>query len=417
MMLQRKRILFVCHRVPFPPKRGGKIRPFNIISHLHEQGHEVTVASLARSHGELAEAEGLGRHCAHRIVEIIDDRIAWPRMVAWVPTRLPSSFGYFYSRRLERRIQERRRATELAPAGRRQSSRHFWDLVFVHCSSMARYVEGIDAPARIVDFGDMDSQKWREYSRHKPFPASAGYWLEAVKLERCERMIANQFDLATCTTRTELESLRALGVRTRTDWFPNGVDETFFQPAAQSYDPDLVSFVGRMDYFPNQQAAVQLCTEILPELRRLRPATHVEIVGADPPARIRALARLPGVEVTGSVPDVRPYVVRAALTVAPLEIARGTQNKILESMAMGVPVVCSRAAAGGVDAVPGEHLLSCDTRADIVTAVLALLEQPERRAELAIAGRERVLSHHSWSSSMQHLDALIASQFENRTAA
>jgi polysaccharide biosynthesis protein PslH len=117
------------------------------------------------------------------------------------------------------------------------------------------------------------------------------------------------------------------------------------------------------------------------------------------------------------VPDVRPYVTRAALTIAPLEIARGTQNKILESMAMGVPVVCSRQASGGVDAVAGEHLLTYDTREQLIGSVLQLLESREMRTRLAAAGRTRVLSNHSWQSSMQRLDALIAAQFERRAAA
>ncbi len=222
----------------------------------------------------------------------------------------------------------------------------------MHCSSVAPYVRNVPATVKILDFGDMDSQKWREYSQHKPFPLSAGYWLEAVKLERTERLLARQFDLATCTTRAEMETLRALGATGPTDWFPNGVDASFFQPADTPYDPDLITFVGRMDYFPNQQAVTKFCAEVLPELQRRRPGTRFEVVGADPSAEIRELGRLPGVTVTGSVPDVRPYVTRAALTIAPLEIARGTQNKILESMAMGVPVVCSRQAVGGVDAVP-----------------------------------------------------------------
>jgi len=114
---------------------------------------------------------------------------------------------------------------------------------------------------------------------------------------------------------------------------------------------------------------------------------------------------------------VRPYVTRAALTVAPLEIARGTQNKILESMAMGVPVVCSRQAVGGVDAVPGEHLLAYDTGEQLVDAILTILQSTERRTQLAVAGRQRVLSHHSWPASMRRVDALIASQFAKRAAA
>ena len=398
------KVLFVCHRVPFPPKRGGKIRPFNIIRHLHEQGHEVTVASLARSPAEAEEAEGLARHCSRRLVEVVDDRLAWPRMVAWLPTTRPSSFGYFHSPRLKQRID-----AELAQGAP--------DLIFVHCSSVAPYVADVRARVKIIDFGDMDSQKWREYSQHRAFPLSAGYWLEAVKLERTERLLAGRFDLATCTTRAEMESLQALGASGPTAWFPNGVDAGFFKPADADYEADLVTFIGRMDYFPNQQAVLRFCAEVLPELQRRRPGTRFEVVGADPSPEIRALGQLPGVTVTGSVPDVRPYVTRAALTIAPLEIARGTQNKILESMAMGVPVVCSRQAAGGVDAVPGEHLLVHDTPAELVEAIVRILGSRELRRQLADAGRARVLSNHSWPSSMQRLDALIAAQFARRAAA
>ena len=405
----RMRVLFVCHRVPFPPKRGGKIRPFNIVRHLHEQGHEVTVASLARSQAELEEAEGLAQYCSHRLIEVVDDRAAWLRMVAWLPTTRPSSFGYFHSPALRR---------GLSRVSRRKNGdvTHF-DLVFVHCSSVASYVRDIPATLKILDFGDMDSQKWREYSQHKPFPLSAGYWLEAVKLEHTERRLTRQFNLATCTTRAELESLRALGVTGPTDWFPNGVDADFFRPGQQAYERDLITFVGRMDYFPNQQAVTRFCAEVLPELRRRRPGTRLEIVGADPSPDVRALGRLEGVTVTGSVPDVRPYVTRAALTVAPLEIARGTQNKILESMAMGVPVVCSRQAVGGVDAVPDEHLLAYDTREQLIEAVLGILQSADLRAKLAAAGRARMLASHSWPASMRRVDALIASQFGKRAAA
>ncbi len=131
------------------------------------------------------------------------------------------------------------------------------------------------------------------------------------------------------------------------------------------------------------------------------------IVGAEPSAEIRALGELPGVTVTGTVPDVRPYVTKAALTVAPLRIARGTQNKILEAMAMGIPVVCSQIAAGGVDAIPGEHLLAADAPADQASAILSILEDRALRERLAKAGRERVLSNHAWPSSMRRLDAII----------
>ncbi len=387
-------VLFVCHRVPFPPKRGGKIRPFNIIRHLTDAGHKVTVASLARDAAELEESRGLAQHCEHTLVEVIPNRVAWPQMVARLPTASPSSFGNFWSRKLARRIDAAAATTR-------------FDLVFVHCSSVAPYVERLAAPLKIIDYGDMDSQKWREYASHRAFPLSMGYWLEAVKLERRERQLAAHFDLSTCTTRAELESLRALGVSTPSDWFPNGVDAEFFAPDGDGYDSDLAAFVGRMDYYPNQQGVLAFCRDVLPALQAKRPGARLAIVGADPPEHIRALGKLPGVTVTGSVPDVRPHVRRAALTIAPLAIARGTQNKILESMAMGVPVVCSPQASGGVDAVAGEHLLVASGTDQWVVAIDRLLGDAQVRRQLSAAGRDRVLSHHSWAASMRRLDGLI----------
>ncbi len=397
-------VLFVCHRVPFPPKRGGKIRPFNIIRHLRSQGHRVTVASLARSDAELEESRGLADHCARTLVEVVPDYLAWPRMVARLPTTAPSSFGYFYSPQLARRLK-----ADIAQTR--------YDLVFVHCSSVAPYVERVHGPAKILDYGDIDSQKWREYSVHRALPMSAGYWLEAVKLERRELSLSRSFDLCTCTTRAELESLRKFGVTTASDWFPNGVDAKAFAPDATAYDPDTICFIGRMDYFPNQQAVTSFVRDVFPLLRQRREGAKLLVVGADPPDFIRKLGEVPGVTVTGSVPQVQPYVLRSALTIAPLEIARGTQNKILESMAMGVPVVCSPQAAGGVDIVPGEHALVASTPAEWLDAILGLMGSRERREQVAQAARARVLSNHSWPASMARLDGLIEQVLHNRRRA
>jgi polysaccharide biosynthesis protein PslH len=395
------KVLFLCHRVPFPPQSGSKVRAFHIIRHLHEQGHAVTVASLARSPMELESAQGLAEYCTERWVETVGDWRAGVRMLAWVPTSRPSSFGYFHSPRLARRVQE-----ALATGA--------FELVLVHSSSMAPYALGAPARSlRLLDFCDMDSQKWREYSRHRAFPQRAGYWLEAVKLERTEARLARAFDLCTCATPAELQTLAGLAPQASADWFPNGVDSTHYEPS-DHYDPDLIAFVGRMDYYPNQQAVRDFCHDVLPRLQKRRPALRFEVVGADPPQSVRGLARLPGVRVTGFVPDVRPYVARAALTVAPLAIARGTQNKVLESMAMGVPVVCSPSVSKGVDAVPGEHLLCASNADEFVQAIERVLGSPPLRDQLARTGRERVLTHHSWSGSLARLDALISGAFARR---
>lgn len=394
------RILFVCHRVPFPPKRGGKIRPFNIIRHLSSSGHEVIVASLARNAEELEEAAGLREHCTRSFVEIVSDPMAWGRMLASVPSSTPSSFGYFRSPRLKRRI-------------RRELATQSYDLIFVHCSSVAPYVEDVSHVPKVMDFGDMDSQKWREYSAHRPFPRSMVYGLEALKLENTERRLGRKFDYCTCTTRAEWETLSRLGITTPSGWFPNGVDTDFFKPKPLAhYDPTRIAFVGRMDYYPNQQAVLAFCRDVLPGLRAWNPDIRLDVVGANPVATIKDLAAQPGVTVTGTVPDVRPFVTNAALTIAPLAIARGTQNKILESMAMGVPVVCSPQAAGGVDAVPGEHILVASTPAENAAAIKSLLDSPDVRHRLAAAARARVLSHHTWASSMKQLDRRLVEALE-----
>lgn len=396
-------ILYICHRFPFPPKRGGKIRPFNMIRHFTSLGHEVTVCSLARSSDEAREGEGITAYCKHfEMVSVGRTRQAL-RMLTRLPWSTPSSMGFFYSPELKRRV-DRLIATEK------------YDLIFVHCSSVAQYVEDVKGIPKILDFGDMDSQKWLEYAHHKPFPLSLGYWLEGTKLQAAEKRLTKKFDICTATTYAEWETLHGYDIGVDTDWFPNGVNADFFKPDNEAYDPDIISFIGRMDYYPNQECMFDFCCNTLPLIQAQRSNAKLLIIGADPSPAVLKLGELPGVTVTGSVPDVRPYVLRSAVIVAPLNIARGTQNKILEAMAMGIPVVTSRIAAGGVDAEDGVHFLAGDGPQDYSKACLRLMQDPAERARFAVAGRERMLVNHDWDKSMQRLDTIVERalrRFEN----
>jgi sugar transferase (PEP-CTERM/EpsH1 system associated) len=387
------KILVVCHRLPFPPNRGGKIRPFNIIRHLGKR-HDVTVATLARSPEEAQAGASLADHCARVIVETVSRTAAVARMVARLPTRTPSSMGYFYSPRLAERI-------------RREVSRTPFDLILVHCAFVAPYVAWVPNVSKLLDFGDVDSQKWLAYAKVRPFPLSLGYYVDGVKLRRTEVQLATHFDLCTCTTREELKTLASYGVQRRLGWFPNGVDTEYFKPDGTPYDPDLLCFVGRMDYYPNQEGMIAFCRDVLPLIRARRPGVRLTILGAAPSARVLRLGTIPGVTVTGTVPDVRPHLRGAAVSVAPLTIARGTQNKILESMAIGVPAVASVEAAKGVDAEPGRDFLTATSPREYASTVLRLLEDPDERTRISEAGRARVLSHHSWDRSMRRLDDLV----------
>jgi sugar transferase (PEP-CTERM/EpsH1 system associated) len=369
------------------------VRAFNVIRYLARE-HEVTVLSLARSAQEEAEAAGIAPHCHEHRVFRVHNAVQAAKIAATLPSHVSASEAFFHSSALQREVH-------------RQLARRSFDLVFAHCSAVGRYVEHIDDQPKLMDFCDVDSRKWAAYVSHKPWPLALGYRWEAWRMAAVERRLADRFDQVTVATQGEADALATIGVRGQIDWFPNGVDVEYFHPTREPYDANLITFVGRMDYFPNEQCMVAFCGEVWPRLRRAQPTLRLQIVGAEPTPRVQALGAIEGVTVTGAVPDVRPYLRRSALSITPLQIALGTQNKILESMAMEVPVVSSRIAAKGVDAVPGEHLLTADTPAELTEAILRIAGNPAERQRLGEAGRARVLTHHAWPNAMKRLDSII----------
>jgi glycosyltransferase involved in cell wall biosynthesis len=211
------------------------------------------------------------------------------------------------------------------------------------------------------------------------------------------------------TTGGELDEFASLRTGKPCTVIPNGVDGGYFSPAPAtgSGTPSIV-FLGRFDYFPNIDGALYFAEQIFPRIRRHLPACELRIVGASPVAAVRRLALRPGVRVFADVPDVRSFLSDATVSVAPLRIARGTQNKILESMAMGVPVVATPPAARGIQAVAGEHLLVADSADRFAVSVTRLLEDATLRASLAAAAREQIGRTHEWSAAMSILDDVLA---------
>lgn len=392
-------ILFVTHRFPCPPKDGARIRAYHAIRHLSTR-NRVTVAAPLRDDDSDDAVASLEAVCHEVLSERIGRTAARLRLAASIVQRRSASEAYFHAPALA------------AEVGRRLRARAF-DLVVVHCSAVAPYVF-VGGPPMVLDFVDMDSEKWLEFAGHKPWPLSLGYRLEGRKLQRLERRCAERFDACAVTTAAEFALLRELDERVMADWFPNGVDFDYFHFHDDGYDPDTICFVGRMDYYPNVEAVTSFADRVLPLVRRRRPLARFQIVGADPTPAVRRLADRPAIEVTGSVPDVRPYVTEAAVSVATLKVARGTQNKILEAMALGTPVVTTRAALKGVDAVAGEHILAADSAEEIVEAVVGLMDDAERRRRLALAARQRVEAAHSWPAAMQRFEALILRCLQSR---
>jgi hypothetical protein len=391
------KVLFLSHRVPYPPNEGGKIRAFHMIRHLGKT-HDVVVASLAESDGERERSAQLKDYCREVLVEVVPPARRWVQAVAALPTPMPSSVAYFYSSRLRGRIRDLCRSET-------------FDAVFVHCAFVAQYIHDTGPGFRWLDFVDMDSAKWAEYSVHRRFPLSLGYGLEAAKLRAYERKAAGWFHHCSVTTAGELDTYRQLGVPVPCSVLANGVDTKYFsQGPTVRREGTVLAFLGRMDYFPNVDGICFFARDVFPLIRAACPTAELRIIGMNPTADVRALAQRPGIVVTGSVPDVRPHLHDATVTVAPLRIARGTQNKVLESMSLGIPVVATTLAAQGVQAEPNTHLLVGDDPATLSEQVLRLLRNSALREQIARAAHDHVQRAHDWGATCAQLDRLLLSQ-------
>jgi sugar transferase (PEP-CTERM/EpsH1 system associated) len=385
----------VCHRFPFPPNRGGKIRPFQMIRHL-AKSHDVTVASLAHSEQELREGDGLREHTTNILAEVEPSPRRWLRAVASLPSANSSAGQYFWSPTLRRRI--------LAAATEKP-----FDAILVHCAFMADYVTDLDCRFRMLDYGDIDSEKFFEYSQTRSFPLTLGYGLEGRKLRAHEIRMSKAFDGCTVTTEGERITFHDFNPMRECTVIPNGVDASYFKSERREQpDSKVIAFLGRMDYYPNVQGIVWFCRDIFPKIRAKMPDAQLRIIGANPTKEVRELTSFSGVSVTGFVPDVRPHLTDAAVSVAPLTIARGTQNKILEAISMGIPVVSTPQAAKGIQATPGEHLLVGNDESEFADQVLLLLQNPDLRTRIADAARKQIEGSHNWARSMQILDEVLA---------
>jgi sugar transferase (PEP-CTERM/EpsH1 system associated) len=284
------------------------------------------------------------------------------------------------------------------------------DRVLAYSSAMARFVMGHSGARRIMDFVDIDSDKWLQYAPTKPWPLSWLYRREGRRLLDWERRVAAEFDAGLFVSSAEAADFAELAPESasKIDYFHNGVDADYFSPERNYPDPypagaKVVAFTGAMDYWPNVDAVLWFAREVLPELRFRQPEWLFAIVGGKPAPEVRALASQPGILVTGRVPDVRPYLAHAGAAVAPLRIARGIQNKVLEGMAMARPVVATPQALEGIDAIPGREILVAEDADAMVAAVMDATNNPD----LGSAARARVMNDYNWAGNLARVDHIL----------
>ncbi len=386
-------ILYIAQRVPYPPNRGDKIASFNAVRFL-AQRHKVHIAALADSHDEAAFAPEL-----EKLGMIVDVAVRKPMRarlgaVKAVFTGAPLSVAYYHSDDLARMIAAR-------------AARVKFDVVVIFSSSMGQYVNLLPNVPLVADFVDLDSRKWELYASYNSWPRARIYSLEERRLLNYEREIARKAKVTVVRTEAERDDCKRLIPGARFEVVSNGVDLDFFRPQGPKPPSANIVFTGVMDYFPNMQGVEWFCSEILPEVQLNIPGASFTIVGARPSSRVIALGQQPGVIVTGQVPDVRPYIQNAAAAVAPLLLARGIQNKVLEAMAMGTPVVVTRAAFRGVDALEGEGVLPADDAKEFAAKVVQLLNDPAMASRIGKKGRKLVENRYVWNDQLARLEALI----------
>jgi sugar transferase (PEP-CTERM/EpsH1 system associated) len=390
------KILYLCHRIPYPPNKGEKIRAFHQIRAMAER-HEVDVFTLADDPKDLSHKEALGKHCAS--VTVIPISARW-RRVAAIPYLLSGralSLPCFYSR-------------ELAKAVRRQARERSYDRIFLYCSVMGQYLDELPAETPVVaDFVDVDSDKWTQYAAYAKYPISAVYRREGRCLRNWERRLSEQVASVLVSTDREARLLRGIAPAARVEAVPNGVDSDYFSPAAvpRTPGPPTIVFTGDMSYFPNQNAVTWFADDVLPKIAAQIPAVRFLVVGRNPGPAVRALERREGVEITGYVPDVRTHLARATVAVAPFHIAAGIQNKILEAMSYGLPVAATPRAAQGLTEGCRSLVQTAESAQDFAATVVSLLQDRELASGLGSAGRERVVEEYSWAGSLRRMLELL----------
>ena len=388
----RDPILFLSHRLPYPPNKGDKVRSFHLLEQLASR-YRVFLGTFVDDAADLQHTGKLRPLCAGMNVRTIAPMRARTGSLVAFASGMPLSVAYYRDAVLAQWVREIVRSEGIRSA-------------VVFSSPMFQFVDGLQDLNVVTDFVDVDSMKWTQYAARTRAPLSWLYGREGTRLLAYERAAAARSTAAFFVTDAETALFRRLAPecsqRART--LENGVDAGYFDPQASLPSPypagELpIVFTGAMDYRPNVDAVCWFAEQILPEIGERFPAAKFYVVGVRPAPAVRAL-RASGVIVTGGVPDVRPFLRHAALAVAPLRIARGVQNKVLEAMAMARAIVVSAEAANGIDATAGFEFEVAGTPREFAAKAVALLRDPTRAAVLGRAARSRVLKRYAWAANL-----------------
>lgn len=391
-------LLYLCHRIPYPPNKGDKIRSFNQLAYLSEH-YDVYLGCFIDDPADVPYTKNLSPYVKGMLVLPLNKKTATLRSLTAIGTGKPMSLPYFYDLRMQSWVDNTVAKFQIQKA-----------LVF--CSSMAQYLESplYKDVHRVIDFVDLDSDKWRQYAEKKNYPMRWVYNREYKTLLAYEGATAQRYDASVFISPYEIKLFNELTEQQHSNKVKaigNGVDLEFFAPLAnntdiETHEPTLV-FTGAMDYWANVDAVRWFVKHVWPLITKQVRNPRFLIVGANPVDKVKELAAFKGIEVTGKVQDIRKYIQSGWVSIAPMRIARGIQNKVLEAMAMELPVVATTQAMEGLADTQGCNLIVTDNAQIFADAVVAYLHHRTRAPE----NRAWVEHHYLWQEQLSGLHQLL----------
>ena len=393
-------LIFLCHRIPYPPNKGDKIRAYHLLRYLCEH-YQVHLGAFVDDPADWVYAKKLEDMCEEVYLVKLNPKIARLKSAWGLFNKQPLSLPYYAS------IQMRHWVS-------RVFEKKNIDRVVVYSSVMARYLMGekYSDCQKIADMVDVDSEKWREYSHQKRFPMSWVYRREADSLLKFEKKVALTFNHSLFVSTAEADKFKQLAPEAidRVGSYSNGVNSEYFCPEGVYTSPykegqKALVFTGAMDYWPNIDAVSWFAREVFPAIYNENSEARFYIVGSKPVAQVIKLAELPGVVVTGWVEDVRPYLRHAELAVVPMRIARGIQNKVLEAMAMGLIVIVSEPGLEGITAEHGREILVAKQQEDYAVFVKDVFA--EKYGNMGQFARGLVKRSFNWANTLPLVGHLL----------
>jgi sugar transferase (PEP-CTERM/EpsH1 system associated) len=402
---KKEPLLFLCHRIPFPPNKGDKIRSFNILKKLAER-FDVHLGCFIDDPFDKQYVNKLRKYCQSVFHLDQNKTIAKIKGLTSFITAKPITLPYYFDKKMQQWTDGILQTEKMTK-------------VFIYSSSMAQYCDGAKYVhlERVIDFVDVDSDKWRQYADKKTGIAQWVFQRESQLLAKYETKICRDFNHSLFVSSDEAKlfcQLQPSIEPNKVHGLLNGVDVDFFDPyvgfSVEKLVPNqaFISFTGAMDYWANIDAVIWFTKHVWPSILKQQPQAVFCIVGGNPSSEIKALAKLTGIVVTGRVVDVRPFIAKAQCIVAPMQIARGIQNKVLEAMSLNKPIVVSSMAMEGINAMQSADIIIADEASDVVTHCLSFFEKNNENQESL--NRKWILAHFTWQQTLLPLKQYFSDQ-------